>query len=155
MTGGRTDWQNLGYVEAFIPLQHAATGKPSMYHVIHPGGGSAYATSYTVQKLVESYEGGSKPAIAQVGHHKAEYLHTRNVHTVQAGCFQDQTIFARKKRLIFTIGGWIVAFRQNPDTGAVEEFVSYFKNYFDRGYYENQRWSLSGPVTKVARLEAA
>lgn len=155
--GGRTDWKNLGYMEAFIPLQHAITGKQSMYHVIHPGGGSAYATSYTVQKLVESYEGGSKPAIVQVGHyHKAEYLHTRNVHAVQAGCFQDQTIFARKKRLIFTIGGWIIAFRQNPETGAIEEFVSYFKSYFDRGYYQNNRWSLSGPVSQVPRLiEAA
>lgn len=154
--GGRTDWKNLGYMEAFIPLQHAVSGKQTMYHVIHPGGGSSYATSYTAQKLVESYEGGSKPAIAQIGHyHKAEYLHTRNVHTVQAGCFQDQTIFARKKRLVFTIGGWILQFRQNPETGAIEEFVSYFKNYFDRGYYQNQRWSLSGPVTQVPRLAAA
>lgn len=153
--GGRTDWSNLGYMEAFIPLEHAVSGKHAMYHVIHPGGGSAYAVSYTAQKLVESYEGGSKPAIAQIGHyHKAEYLQTRNVHAIQAASFQDQTIFMRKKRLISTIGGWILQFRQNPETGAIEEFVSYFKNYFDRGYYQNNRWSLSGSVTQVPRIAA-
>lgn len=154
--GGRADWKNLGYMEAFLPLEHAVSGKRSMYHVIHPGGGSSYAVSYTSQKLVEAYEGGSKPAIAQIGHfHKAEYLHTRNVHCVQAGCFLDQTIFARKKRLTFTIGGWILQFRQNEDTGAIEEFVTYFKSYYDRGYYTNNRWSLSGPVSHVPRLAAA
>jgi hypothetical protein len=150
---GRTDWHNLGYMEAFIPLRHLLTGAQSMYHVIHPGGGSSYATSYTVQKLVEGYEGGEKPAIAQVGHyHKSGYLHTRNVHTIQPGCFQDQTIFARKKKLTFTIGGWILMFRQHPDTGAIEDFVSYFKPYFNRGYYVNNRWSLSGDITKVPRI---
>jgi hypothetical protein len=150
---GRTDLTHLGYMEAFIPLVHGTTGKTSQIHVMHPGGGSAYATSYTVQKAVEAYEGGEKPAILLMGHyHKAEHLETRNVHCFQTGCFQDQTIFARKKRLVFTIGGWILMFRQNPETGAVEEVVSYFKQYFNTGYYTNNRWSLSGPVSQVPRL---
>jgi hypothetical protein len=61
--GGRKDLINLGYMECFIPLKHAKTGVTSMVHVIHPGGGSAYAISYTMQKQIESYEGGEKPAI--------------------------------------------------------------------------------------------
>jgi len=150
---GRTDLSNLGYMESFIPLQHAQTGVRSMVHVIHPGGGSAYAISYTTQKQIESYEGGEKPAVALIGHyHKAEHLELRNVHAFQTGCFQDQTIFMRKKKLIAMIGGWLLLFRQNPDTGAVEEVVSYFKAYYNRGYYINQRWSLSGPVTQVPRI---
>ena len=150
---GRTDLHNLGYMECFIPLTHAQSGKTSMVHVIHPGGGTAYAISYTTQKQIESYEGGEKPAIALIGHyHKAEHLESRNVHAFQTGCFQDQTIFMRKKKLVAVIGGWIVMARQNPETGAIEEIVSYFKSYYNRGYYTNQRWSLSGPVTQVPRL---
>lgn len=152
--GGRTDIKNLGYMECYIPLTHKSSGKKSMLHVMHPGGGSAYATSYTVQKIVEGYEGGEKPAILLAGHyHKAEHLETRNVHCFQTGCFQDQTVFARKKRLTFTIGGWIIMARQNPETGAVEEVVSYFKSYFNKGYYINGRWSLSGPVAQIPRLQ--
>lgn len=151
---GRPDLHNLGYMECFVPIEHGVTKKRAMLHVIHPGGGSAYATSYTVQKICEAYEGGEKPAVTLVGHyHKAEHLEIRNIHAFQTGCFQDQTIFARKKKLTFTIGGWLLKFRQNPDTGAVEEVVSYFKNYFNRGYYVQNRWSLSGPVSLVPRLE--
>lgn len=152
--GGRTDIVNLGYMESFVPLKHKDSGKTSMVHVIHPGGGSAYAISYTSQKQIESYEGGEKPAIALIGHyHKAEHLEARNVHAFQTGCTQDQTVFMRKKKLVASIGGWIIMARQNPETGAIEEVVSYFKAYYNRGYYVNQRWSLSGPVTQVPRLK--
>lgn len=152
--GGRRDIHDLGYMECFIPLQHRKSGKTSMVHVIHPGGGSAYAISYTTQKQIESYEGGEKPAVALIGHyHKSEYLLSRNVHAFQTGCFQDQTVFMRKKKLIASVGGWIVMLRQNPETGAIEEVVSYFKSYYNRGYYQNQRWSLSGPVSQVPRVQ--
>ena len=150
---GRTDLVNLGYMESFVPLKHARTGKTAMLHVIHPGGGSAYAISYTMQKQIESYEGGEKPAIVLAGHyHKVDQLLSRNVYGFQTGCFQDQTTFMRKKKLAAAIGGWIIMARQNPETGAVEEVVSYFKQYFNRGYYVNNRWSLSGPVARVPRL---
>jgi hypothetical protein len=76
------------------------------------------------------------------------------VHGFQTGCFQDQTIFMRKKKLTAAIGGWVIFVRQNPETGAIEDVVSYWKSYFNRGYYVNQRWSLSGPVTKVPRIAA-
>ena len=151
--GGRADLRDLGYMEAFVPLRHGVSGKEAMIHVCHPGGGSAYAVSYTMQKQIEAYEGGEKPAIALAGHyHKAEHLEMRNVHGFQTGCFQDQTTFMRKKKLIATIGGWLLWVRQNPETGAVEEVVSYFKSYFNQGYYVNNRWSLSGPVSLVPRL---
>lgn len=93
-------------------------------------------------------------AIALIGHyHKAEHLESRNVHAFQTGCTQDQTVFMRKKKLVAMIGGWIIMARQNPETGAIEEIVSYFKAYYNRGYYTNQRWSLAGPVTQVPRLK--
>lgn len=144
---GRTDWVNLGYMEAFIPLQHAQTGKTAQLHLVHPGGGSAYATSYTVQKLVESYSGGNKPAVLLAGHyHKLEYLCTRNVHCIQTGCTQDQTPFARKKRLQYAVGGGICELEQDADTGAIVGCMVTIWNYFDSGYYAENRFSLSGPV---------
>jgi hypothetical protein len=152
--GGRRDLKHLGYMESFVPLQHARSKKTAMIHVVHPGGGSAYAVSYTMQKQIEAYEGGEKPAIALAGHyHKAEHLETRNVHGFQTGCFQDQTTFMRNKKLVATIGGWIVFARQNPENGAVEEVASYFKGYYNSGYYVNNRWSLSGPVSLVPRMK--
>jgi hypothetical protein len=144
--GGRTDWVNLGYMEAFVPLQHAVSGKTTHLHLVHPGGGSAYATSYTVQKLVESYSGGSKPAIMLAGHyHKLEVLNTRNVWCIQTGCTQDQTPFARKKRLHFAIGGGTCELEQDADTGAIVGCIVEIWNYFDTGFYQD-RWSHSGPI---------
>lgn len=144
---GREDWINLGYMEAFIPLQHAETGKTSQLHLVHPGGGSAYATSYTVQKLVESYPGGSKPAVLLAGHyHKLEYLCTRNVHCIQTGCTQDQTPFARKKRLQYALGGGICELEQDAATGAIVGCLVQVFNYFDAGYYTNDRFSHSSAI---------
>jgi hypothetical protein len=145
--GGRTDWVNLGYMEAYIPLQHAVTGKTAQLHLVHPGGGSAYATSYTVQKLVESYSGGNKPAVLLAGHyHKLEYLCTRNVHCIQTGCTQDQTPFARKKRLHYALGGGVCELEQDAETGAIVGCTVTVWNYFDAGYYATNRFSLSGHV---------
>lgn len=149
--GGRTDWVNLGYMEAFVPLQHAETGKTTQLHLVHPGGGSAYATSYTVQKLVESYSGGSKPAVLLAGHyHKLEFINIRNVWTIQTGCTQDQTPFARKKRLHFAIGGGVCELEQDAATGAIVGATVEMWNYFDRGFY-NGRWSHSGDIVLTDR----
>lgn len=81
---GRGDLKYLGHMEHDICF----TGKKqtSIMRLVHAGGGSAYATSYSVQKIVESYQGGEKPHILLVGHyHKAEYGYPREVHVLQAG----------------------------------------------------------------------
>lgn len=144
--GGRTDWKGLGYMEAFVPLQHAVTGKTQQLHLVHPGGGSAYATSYTVQKLVESYSGGSKPAVLLAGHyHKLEFINIRSVWTIQTGCTQDQTPFARKKRLHYALGAGVCELEQDGETGAIIGCTVSMWQYFDTGYYNN-RWSHSGSV---------
>jgi hypothetical protein len=149
---GRSDWKNLGYMEAFVPLKHATTGKIAQLHVVHPGGGSAYATSYTVQKLVESYSGGSKPAVLLAGHyHKLEFINIRNVWTIQTGCTQDQTPFARKKRLHYSVGGGTCELEQDGETGAIIGCTVQMWAYFDRGFY-NDRWSHSGDIVLPERV---
>lgn len=150
---GRTDWHDLGFMEANVVLRNRNTGKEAAMLVVHPGGGSAYATSYTMQKLVESLDGGEKPAVLAAGHyHKLEVLNVRNVWAVQTGTTQDQTPFMRKKKLEAHVGGMVLRLEQDPDTGAIIECNGQ-RRYFVRGYY-NGRWSHSGPVNQARRAVA-
>ena len=146
---GRTDWVNLGYMEAFVELRHKPSGKSSQMLVMHPGGGSAYAISYTSQKIVESLTGGEKPAVLLVGHyHKMELLNIRNTWVLQCGCTKDQDPFMRKKRIEAHIGGTIMELHQDH-TGAIMDCLVWMKRFFNTGYY-NDRFSLSGPVVLPA-----
>jgi hypothetical protein len=143
---GRQDWVDLGYMEAHVRLVNANTGKETILAVAHPGGGSAYADSYSVQKIIESLDGGEKPAVGLYGHyHKLMFGEYRNVWWVQTGCFQDQTPFARGKKLRFAVGGAIVRLEQDPNTGAIVACTVQLIRYFVTGYY-NHRWNKAGPV---------
>lgn len=146
---GRADLIHLGYMEAHIRLVNANTGKVATLAVVHPGGGSAYADSYTIQKIVESLEGGEKPAVALYGHyHKLIAGEYRGVYWLQTGCTKGQDTFGRKKRLRYTLGGAIVGLEQDPETGAILGFTPQMIRYFNKGYYadRNNRWSLSDDV---------
>lgn len=146
---GREDWRNLGFMETFIPL---VCGRSStQLCLMHPGGGSAYAISYQPQKIVESFDGGDKPAVLLLGHyHKASYNLIRNVHTLQVGCFQDQSLFMRKLKIAAHLAGVFVKLSLDPDTAAVVECQVSFRNYFVRDYYRG-RWSQHGPVEHARR----
>jgi hypothetical protein len=148
---GREDWHDIGYMERSLPLVHYGSGLGSKVHVMHPGGGSAYAISYTPQKIIESFDGGDKPAALVLGHyHKADYLYTRNVHAMQGGCFQGQTVFMRQKRLSAAVGGCFVTITVDPRTGAFIECSYTFRNYFVESYYNGQ-WSQHGSVVQTKR----
>jgi predicted phosphodiesterase len=132
---GRTDLKYIGHVEADVEFK---TGRVStIVKVMHPGGGSAYSRSYVPQKIVESFEGGEKPAILVLGHyHVHNFMTERNIHVVSLPGFQSQTIFARKKRLRMEVGGAILEFKVNPDDGAVTRCRVEFNRYFTRDYYK-------------------
>lgn len=148
---GREDWVHLGFMESFIKLVDSRTGKSSTLAVVHPGGGSAYALSYSIQKIVESYEGGEKPAVGLYGHyHKLWSGNIRNMWAVQTGTTEDQTPFMRKKRLEAHVGGTLVKLRQDPATGAIVEMGCTILRYFNKGYY-NGRWSHANRVVHAKR----
>src|SRR5260221_97184 len=118
---------------------------------MHPGGGSSYATSYRPQMIVESLEGGEKPAVLLIGHyHKLSVNLVRNGWTLQIGCTQDQTVFMRKKNIDAHIGGMIVELEQDPRTGAIVACKTEIIRYFNASYY-NERWSNSGDVVLPKR----
>lgn len=131
---GRNDFQYLGHVEADVLLP--GKSHRSVMRVIHAGGGSAYATSYSTQKIVESYQGGEKPRILLVGHyHKANFDYSREVYTIQTGCTCDQTTFMRKKKLQAHVGGWIIEVTIAPD-GTVIRVRQEWIPFYDKGVYD-------------------
>ena len=133
---GRHDLRYLGYGEADIKLSYGSGS--SVGRLVHPGGGSAYAISYTDQKRVESYQGGEKPHIEWVGHyHKFNHGYPREVHTIQGGCTCDQTMFMRKKRLQAHVGYSIIKIQQDKKGVPTRISVEWFP-YFDRQFYEHR-----------------
>ncbi|RJO72875.1 MAG: hypothetical protein C4523_02570 [Myxococcales bacterium] len=149
---GREDWINLGFMEAHVRLVNANTGTESILAVVHPGGGTAYALSYSVQKIVEALEGGEKPAVALYGHyHKLWAGNIRNVWVVVTGCGQDQTVFTRNKiKQEVHVGGTLIDLEQDPETGAIIGMTPRLRRYFVKGYYNN-RWNKAGDVTLPKR----
>jgi biotin operon repressor len=133
---GRDDFEYLGYAEADVKLTYGSGS--SVMRVVHPGGGSSYAISYTDQKRVESYQGGEKPHIELVGHyHKFNHGYPREVHTLQGGCTCDQTMFMRKKRLQAHVGYSIIKIKQDED-GSIKRFSVDWFPFFDRKFYEKR-----------------
>jgi hypothetical protein len=75
----------------------------------HGEDGSSYAHSYRLQKLIESFTGGEKPAALFAGHvHKAGYFYMRHVHCLSSGAIQSQTKWMRGKRIASHTGFWVV-----------------------------------------------
>lgn len=135
--GGRKDLRYLGYIEADISL--GKWERPAVMRVMHAGGGSAYAHSYTSQKIVESFQGGEKPAVLLIGHyHKWNYDYPRNVHAIQVGTTQDQSSFMRKKKIEAHVGGVLVWMKQDKTDGHITRLRAEWIPYYDRGFYQRR-----------------
>lgn len=149
---GRTDWVDIGFMEAHFRLVNANTRKFCVGAAVHPGGGTGYAISYSIQKIIEALEGGEKPAFAMYGHyHKAWSATIRNVFVLQVPCTQDQTVFTRNKiKQEVHVGGYIVELEQDPETGALIAMTPKLIRYFAKGYY-TERWSRAGGVRSPYR----
>lgn len=148
---GRDDWVHLGFMEAYVRLVNANTGKSSILAIVHPGGGSAYALSYSIQKIIEGYDGGEKPAVGFYGHyHKLWAGNIRNCWALQTGTCKDQDPFMRKQKIDAHVGGVIVGMEQDPETGAIIGFEPKMIRYFNKGYYNN-RWVEGGEPTMAER----
>lgn len=127
-------WHCLGRDSGRIRLT-TSDGRPYDVMLLHPGGGTAYALSYRVQKTIEQLEGGSKPQMIVLGHyHKAEYIPSyRNMAGLQAGCLQRQTPFMVRQSIAAHVGAWII--EVTPGRGADQlwnrtraEFISFYRD---------------------------
>ena len=126
----RADWSYIGEDTGVVTLYNQR-GDAYRVLLLHPDGGTAYALSYKLQKIIESLTGGEKPDMLVIGHyHKLELLpNYRNVVGVQAGCFQDQTLFMRRKPTPAHVGGWffeVDLHRPEHQVHVRPEFVTFF-----------------------------
>ena len=136
IAGLRPDMNYLGRDCAVVNLTPNCT-----LELRHPWDGTAYATSYKPQKMVEAMESDSKPNILAIGHyHKCEYLFYRNVHVFQTACFQSQTPFTRGKGISIHMGGWLVTVHVD-ENGYIQrimpEFIPYY--YCIKDDYKNYK----------------
>lgn len=139
---GRTDLVYIGYMEAFVTLPTEKGSAVMM--IMHPGGGSAYATSYAPQKIAEAFQEGEKPDICALGHyHKMDYGFHRGIHMVQTGTSQDQSSFMRKQKIKAHVGGVLIEVHQSP-YGDINRFKTEFFTFYDRNFYDNRRSFDSG-----------
>jgi len=98
-------------------------------YIVHPSGGMAYARSYKIQKMIEAME--TKPAFLIRGHcHVAMSIPYLGVQGIEAGAFQFQTYYLKRKGLHPEVGGYIITLKTDG-LGKITEFnpkwVSYKK----------------------------
>ncbi|MFA5031172.1 MAG: hypothetical protein WC495_06325 [Patescibacteria group bacterium] len=131
---GRDDLRWLGHMEVDVAFQFPK-GAATM-RLVHPGDGSAYAASYPMQRLVESYATDDTPQILATGHyHKYLAMRYRECHIVMAGCCQDQSPFMRKKKIQAHVGGMIIRCKFD-ERGSVIRFAPEWFPFSTVKYYE-------------------
>lgn len=121
----RGDIEYLGQLGAYVEIAEGV-----FIYLLHPDSGQAYAVSYKPQKIAAGFMGGQKPNIMIIGHyHQAEYLFERNIHIIQAGSFETQTPYLKRKGIMPKVAAWMIEFK--IDGGSVtrfkQELITYFK----------------------------
>jgi predicted phosphodiesterase len=100
-----------------------------LIRVFHGEDGSSYATSYRVQKLIESFQGGEKPNVLLMGHaHKQGYFFDRNIHAVSGGAMCTQSRWMRSKRMANHSGYHFITIKVDDD--GVREFTISFTPFY-------------------------
>jgi len=103
----RPDWHFVGEDVGRYSLM-TEDGLEFKVMLMHPTGGTPYAVSYRIQKIIETIPGGNKPHLLAMGHlHKMNLMpNYRNVIGVDAGCTQDQTNFMARFGSAAHKGAW-------------------------------------------------
>lgn len=100
--------------------------------LFHAGDGTAYAHSYKLQKLVESFSGGEKPHVVLSGHyHKALYQFSRNIHGFECGTLMGQSKWMRTKKIQAHMGYGFVTVHHNG-RGSIDRLIHEFVPYYEK-----------------------
>ena len=92
-----------------------------------------YARSYAVQKQIEKYSSGEKPAILLVGHwHTFVYCMERGVHGIACPTFQGGgSAFSKSLGGAPSIGGLVLSW-ELTEHGTMRGFNLEYRAYFER-----------------------
>lgn len=116
----------LGEWEADVRL-----AKGVLMKLFHANDGTAYADSYKLQKLIESFTGGQKPSLVLSGHyHKQVAIFRRNVFGFECGTLCGQTEFMRGKKLPAHMGFGIIELWV-ASRGGIERLRHEFFPFYD------------------------
>lgn len=124
---GRNDFYAYGNRGAFLKIRGAVIA------LWHPRSGGAYATSYGIQKKIESYSSGYKPQILLIGHwHRFAYCDERGVQGIASPTFQGAGS-AFSKSLVGTpaIGGLILSWDITKNN-TLRSFIIEKRAYFEK-----------------------
>lgn len=116
----------LGEWEADVQL-----AKGVLMRLYHANDGTAYADSYKLQKLIESFTGGHKPNLVLSGHyHKQVAIFRRNVFGFECGTLCGQSQFMRGKKLPAHMGFGIIELWVSK-RGGIERLRHEFFPFYD------------------------
>lgn len=124
---GRSDFRYYGERSAYVRIRGA------LVHLWHPGGGGAYARSYKLQKRVENYSSGEKPAIMLAGHwHQFCHVYERGVHAIACPTFHGGgSEFSNMLGTSQAIGGLLLSWESTAG-GTLRNFAVEPRLYFER-----------------------
>lgn len=126
----RDDMHYLGECEASVYFGGSSDKEGVLIQLHHPRGASAYASSYRLQRRIDSFMGGLKPQILLSGHdHEVISLFRRNIFAFKTASFQGQSLFAKEKSLAPCIGGWIIT-ASVADDFSIRKLSSRFIPYY-------------------------
>jgi len=140
LRAGRPDITGYGFYSALIDLIPEGRESRVKVELWHPDKAGAYARFYHQQRGVDAIPPGMKAQIILAGHeHIAALLPSyRGVAVFGCGCFEDQTLFLKRKHASPDIGGWIMRLGIAKD-GTVRTVTPTWV-----GYYHSSRGSLIG-----------
>ena len=121
------DYKFIGYDEQDLILDNGLK-----IRLRHPGGGTAYAISYKLQKYINSISGGNKPHMIFEGHfHKSMQMFDRNIHAFESGTLCGQTNFMKKIGTPAHMGYWMIdVYMHKQKSKGLERVVSQWIPYF-------------------------
>jgi predicted phosphodiesterase len=122
----RPDMVHLGDYSAWVDLPNGGR-----LHLLHPGGGGAYALSYRPQRIAEAYEGGSKPSATLFGHwHRQGDFEHRAIRLLLCGTFEGATDLARRYGLGPPAIGFHTVEARMADDGSLVEWRAWWRPFY-------------------------
>jgi len=127
MRYGRNDLRFIGTRGAYLNI--AGT----LFHLWHPGKGTAYALSYKLQKQVENYAPGNKHLVLLAGHwHRYCHITPRGVQAFSCCAFQGSgSAFSKSLGGSPDLGCMIIEYSLTAD-GTIRELFDRRRTYFER-----------------------
>lgn len=99
--------------------------------LLHPAGGMGYAMDYKARKLVEGFEGGTKPNALLVGHyHRVGWFLPRGVHVLFTGCFESGGDFGPRRGLPDPAVGFYLVTMKLADDGSIVSFLPEWRPFW-------------------------